>query len=328
MSGWLPSAPCTPRHCARHPGRAGRARSLARLVAGIVAVLSGVLLAPLTAPLRPAARRRLTRLWCRTVIRAFGVRVRVVGTPAHGPHLVVANHVSWLDIPLVAAVLPGRMLAKSEVRTWPVLGPLAARGGTLFVERDRLRALPGTVRDLARALGDGSPVVVFPEGSTWCGRAQGHFRPAAFQAALDAGAAVQPVRISYHPTGPAAFVGDDPLAASLWRVAAARGLTAEIRILPPIPAGSHTDRRSLARAAQTAVRTAVRTTHRTADPTTGRIPVQRTEGTALRATDRTTDREAAVHTAVASDSANLPSPSVHQCASSIPAPASSRRTPS
>lgn len=300
MSAWLPTAPCTPRPTARTPGPvASRVRAVGRLTAGVLAVLAGVLLAPLTAPLGPAARERATRLWCRTVLRAFGVRVRVTGTPGTVRGLVVANHISWLDVPLVAAVLPGRMLAKSEVRGWPLLGPLAARGGTLFVERDRLRALPGTVRAIAGALGSGSRVVVFPEGSTWCGRAGGRFRPAAFQAALDAGAAVLPVRIAYHPPGPAAFVGDDPLTASLWRVAAAGGLTAEIRILAPIPAGRHTDRRSLARAAQRAVHAPA---HAPAHPT--------------------------VHTAVASDSANRPSSSVHQCASSIPAAASSPRTPS
>lgn len=172
---------------------------------------------------------------------------------------MVANHVSWLDIPLVAAVLPARMVAKSEIRKWPLLGPFAALGGTLFIERDRLRALPGAVRTLAGALASGSRVAVFPQGSTWCGRGGGgRFRPAAFQAAIDAGAAVRPVRISYrtagtNTAGAAAFVGDDPLAASLWRVVTAAGLTAEIRILPPVPAGREPDRRALARAAQSAV---------------------------------------------------------------------------
>lgn len=198
-SPWLPASPCTPHHCTRHPGpRAPLPRAVARLVAGVLAVLAGVVCAPLTAPLGRTVRRRLTRLWCRAVLRAFGVRVRITGThppPSGGACLVVANHISWLDIPLVGAVLPGRMLAKSEVRRWPLLGPLVARGGTLFLERDRLRALPGTVRELAGALRGGARVVVFPEGSTWCGRAAGRFRPAAFQAALDAGAGVQPARI-------------------------------------------------------------------------------------------------------------------------------------
>ncbi|ALC19038.1 lysophospholipid acyltransferase family protein [Streptomyces pristinaespiralis] len=289
MSAWLPFAPCTPEGCARgHGPAAGPVKALARLLAGLATVGCGLLLAPLAALfgvlLGAPFRHRLTRCWSRAVLRAFGVRVHVVGVPHDlRASLVVANHISWLDIPLVAAVLPGRMLAKSEVRSWPVLGPLAARGGTFFLERDRLRALPAAVASMADALRGGARVVVFPEGSTWCGRGQGRFRPAAFQAALDAGAAVQPVHIAYTPTGAAAFVGDDPLLASLWRVAAAERLTAEIRLLPPILPGSRPDRRSLARAAQLAV---------------------------------------------ASDSANLPSPSVHQCVRSIPAAASSVRTPS
>ncbi|MEU6061376.1 lysophospholipid acyltransferase family protein [Streptomyces sp. NPDC047097] len=258
MNAWLPTAPCTPEECASRPGArpASLAGTLARLTAGLLAVLTGLLLAPLAPLTGRTARARLTRLWCRAVLAAFGVRIRVHGTVPPGPHLVAANHISWLDIPLIGAVLPGRMLAKSDLRRWPVLGPLIALAGTLFVERDRLRALPGTVRAMAAALTAGSRVVVFPEGSTWCGRAQGRFRPAAFQAALDAGAAIQPVRLGYRPTGPAAFVGEDTLAASLWRVAAAGGLTAELTLLPVIPVHhpAAADRRSLARATQDALR--------------------------------------------------------------------------
>ncbi|MEU7569588.1 lysophospholipid acyltransferase family protein [Streptomyces fradiae] len=316
MSVWLPAAPCLPERCATPARPAARpTRAVLRLAAGCAAVAAGLVLAPLTAPLRPAARHRLTRLWCRAVVRAFGVRVRVTGAPPPpGPLLVVANHVSWLDIPLVAAVLPGRMVAKREVRHWPLLGPLAALGGTLFLDRDRLRALPGAVRDLARTLAAGHRVVVFPEGSTWCGRAQGAFRPAAFQAALDAGAPVQPARITYRPVGPAAFVGDDPLAASLWRVARAGRLTAEIRLLDPVPHGAHPDRRALARAAGAAVAAA-------GSPAAG-APAAR------RAAARPAAGVGAAQTAVASDSAKRPRSSVHHRDSASPAAASSAAIPS
>lgn len=268
MSVWLPTAPCTPHTCAGHtgPGR-GRLLASALLVAGCTSVLVGVVCFPAVLLLGQAPRDRLIRWWAYGVVRAFGVRVRVIGRPqpsageARAGALVVANHISWLDIPLVAAVLPGRMLAKSEIRRWPVLGTLAALGGTLFVDRDRLRALPTTVRDIAGALRGGSRVVVFPEGSTWCGRGTGgRFRHAAFQAAFDAHVDVRPVRITYRTAWPdepaagaAAFVGDDPLTASLWRVVTAAGLTAEIQVLPPISAGTMPGRRALARAAQTAV---------------------------------------------------------------------------
>ncbi|MFG2773023.1 lysophospholipid acyltransferase family protein [Streptomyces sp. NPDC048350] len=285
VSPWLPTAPCAPADCARHTSPAvGPVLAAVRLTMGIAAVLAGVLLAPLAAPLPAAGRRALVRRWCRLVILAFGIRMKVTGgpVPADAPLLVVANHISWLDIPLVASVLPGRMLAKREVRSWPVLGALAARGGTLFIDRDRLRALPETVRTMAGAMADGGRVVVFPEGSTWCGRGGGAFRPAAFQAAVDASVPVQPVRLEYRPVGPAAFVGDDSLAASLWRIATARGLTAEIRILDPISSIQYPNRGALARAAQRAV---------------------------------------------ASDSANRPSFSVHQRVISSPASASSVRTP-
>jgi 1-acyl-sn-glycerol-3-phosphate acyltransferase len=255
MSAWLPTAPCTPQACVEAPaGVPARAvpRAVLRLTGVVLLLLAGIALSPLGARI-PAS---MVRRWCRWIVRTAGVRVRITGTAVPtGGLLLVANHISWLDIPLLAAVRPARMLAKTEVRRWPVAGPLAARGGTLFIDRDRLRSLPDTVARIARALREGSAVVTFPEGSTWCGRAQGTFRRAVFQAALDAGVPVQPVRIRYRLTGGTtttapAFVGDDTLLASLWRVTTARGLVAEVEVRAPIPPGTHPDRRSLAHSAQ------------------------------------------------------------------------------
>ncbi|MET7503556.1 lysophospholipid acyltransferase family protein [Streptomyces microflavus] len=297
VSAWLPVAPCTPQACARHTGAVrSPLPALLRLLAGCAWTLLGVACA-LPVRLMPApARGWLVRRWARGVPRAFGVRVTVrvhPYDPGSGGELVVANHISWLDIPLVASVLPGRMLAKSEVGRWPLLGRLAGLGSTLFIDRDRLRALPGAVDTVAAALRAGSRVVAFPEGSTWCGRGSGGvFRPAVFQAAIDAEASVRPVRITYGTAGAVAFVGDDPLVASLWRVVRAAGLTAEVDVLAPIPAGARafvpasggSGRRALARAARAAV-----------------------VGTDLTATARA----AADQTAVASDRANRPAASVH-----------------
>ena len=258
-SAWLPSAPCTPGACV--PSARSMAtvpRAVLRLVAVLVTLLVGIVLTPAVARISAVRRDPIIRAWCRTVVRAAGIRVRIAGdAPPTGGLLLVANHISWLDIPLLAAVRPGRMLAKAEIRQWPVAGPLTARSGALFIERDRLRALPRTVARIADTLRDGAAVVVFPEGSTWCGRAQGHFRRAVFQAALDAGVPVQPVRLHYGlddggvSTAPA-FVGSDSLLTSVWRVASARGLVAEVRVRPVLAPGSAPDRRALARAAETA----------------------------------------------------------------------------
>ncbi|MFE1787757.1 lysophospholipid acyltransferase family protein [Streptomyces sp. NPDC059525] len=323
MSNWLlPTAPCTPQACAAHPG--GRAASVPHAALRLAGALGLVLLAVPAAPavrLLPARpRRALIRTWCAALLRSLGIRITVRGTPGpDGGRLIVANHISWTDIPLVAAALPSRMLAKSEIGTWPVLGRLAAQAGTLFIERDRIRALPRTVGTVARALRAGDRVTVFPEGCTWCGRAQGPFRRAAFQAALDAEVPVQPVRIAYRLdggefAGAPAFVGEDTLTASLWRIARARGIRAEVRLLPRIPHGRHADRRGLAAAAQRAV-LGTREPQRT--PPAG-VPARQRPPHTTQTEPSATDR----------DSAKRPSESVHHWDNSSPASASSLRTPS
>jgi len=244
-----------------------------RLVALIVVLLGGVGVALATPVLSCAARARTKRGWFRTILRASGVRMRVVGCglPAAGSTgtLVTANHVSWVDIPAVLAVEPVRVVAKTDVRAWPVIGLLAARGGTLFIDRDRLRRLPATVAQIAGILRDGQNVLVFPEGSTWCGRTQGRFYPAAFQAAIDAGAPVRPVSLRYrltdgNTTAAAAFVGADTLIASVVRGVSTRGLVAEIVVGPA--SFTDTEPRPQRRALATAIGTLIRDTDATDRP--------------------------------------------------------------
>ncbi|WP_372493315.1 lysophospholipid acyltransferase family protein [Prauserella halophila] len=186
--------------------------------------------------------------------------------PQHGPRnpqhggsgvgtLVVANHVSWLDIPVLLALEPVTFLAKREVARWPFVGRQARRMGTLLLDRWSLRGLPATVDAVAERLRAGETVAVFPEATTWCSSPGGPFRRAVFQAAIDVGAPVRPVTLSYRqrgaPSTVAAFVGDDGLAASLARVVRARDLSVHVdvgRHLEPVG-----DRRTLARRAQHAV---------------------------------------------------------------------------
>jgi 1-acyl-sn-glycerol-3-phosphate acyltransferase len=264
---WSPVAPCTPQECVTGDGpEVGRFRRLLRYAAGLAVLLTGVVLSvPLGALCGPAGRERLIRLWTRSVAAAFGVRVRIPEPAPREPGrglLVVSNHVSWLDIPLIAAVFPGRNVAKREIRDWPVIGRLCVRGRTIFIDRERIRSLPDTVAEVAEALRAGATVVAFPEGSTWCGREEGRYRPALFQAALDAGADVQPLLVRYRhadgtPSTAAAFLGEDTLMDSVRRVVAARGLTAEVAALPRIAARTLPDRRSLATAARYASVTSV-----------------------------------------------------------------------
>ena len=130
----------------------------------------------------PAARRA-----ARALLGALGVRHVAAGRLASRRALVVANHVSWLDVVVLLAHLPARMLAKREVRGWPVVGRLAVAMGTVFIDRDRPRELPRTVAAVAGALAAGGVVAAFPEGTTWCGLSGGPLRPAVFQAAVGRG---------------------------------------------------------------------------------------------------------------------------------------------
>lgn len=291
-ASWVPASPCTPEVCVGDAARGvGIVRRVVRCAACVTLVVAGVAVSPLVARVpRSAARDGLIRGWARLVVRALGVRIRVKpdatpdvtpGRPGASPdrsddasgigELLVANHISWLDIAVLTVVRPARMVAKREVGQWPVLGRFVARGGTVFVARDRPRALPGDIAAIAGALRSGSPVGVFPEGSTWCGERQGTFRRAVFQAALDAGAAVRPVAITYlardgRAARAPAFVGEDTLAASLWRVAGARGVAAEARVMRPIPPGQYADRRELAGVAQDMVAAAWVKSSRVASP--------------------------------------------------------------
>jgi 1-acyl-sn-glycerol-3-phosphate acyltransferase len=259
---WMPVSPCgagcMPRRGA--VGKAGLHRVALRLGRVLGAILAGTALA-LAIPVFPARmRERLVRRWFRGLLVSFGVRYtlhgedRLVGTGA----LFVSNHVSWLDVVVLQAVRPMRLVAKEEVRSWPVIGRLADRVGTLYIDRERLTTLPRSVRAIADALREGAAVGAFPEGTTWCGLAAGQYRPAVFQAAVDAGARVQPMALRFRVedgrrTTAAAFVGDATLLDSVLTVLRTRGLLIEVFVLPELDAERVADRRELARRAQDAV---------------------------------------------------------------------------
>jgi len=260
VSGWRVTSPCGP-GCLPPPGTTPRASLPLRLLryAGVLGLLTLGLPLAVTLPVAgPRARTWLIRSWFRALLALLGVRLRVAGDPrlARGRTLVVANHVSWLDIPVLAAIQPLPILAKREVADWPVIGFLANLAGTLYIERDRLRPLPGTVGQLARLLAADASVLVFPSGTTLCGRTPGRFRPATFQAAVDTGAVVRPVAITYRlggqPSAVPAYVGDDTLLASLHRLVGTTGLVVEVDVMPPIEARG-LDRRTLAERAAAAV---------------------------------------------------------------------------
>lgn len=255
---WMPASPCGDGCVGSSPRQAGRFRQAWRAFTAVTAILCGAWIA--LALLLPSRQREsVVRLWFHAVLRAFGVRLEVHGArrfqevPKRGV-LVASNHVSWLDELAIDSVQPIKLVAKKDIRSWPVLGPIITAAGTVYLDREKLRELPKTVDELATTLRNGSAVGIHAEGTTWCGLASGRYKPALFQAALDAGVPVRPIvlryRIGGHLTTQPAFIGTDTLVDSIRRVLKARDLVVEVHMLDEIAPGRAGTRRELAKLAE------------------------------------------------------------------------------
>jgi len=234
------------------PGVGAVPRVLWRLLRVLLHVLHGMAVMALRFPsLDAAGRQARIRWWSAGLLRAVGVRLQVRGTPRPGPTLLVANHVSWLDIAALHAAVPqARFVAKADIHHWPLLGWLVAGAGTLFIERERKRDALRVVHTMADALRAGETVAVFPEGTTGPGPALLPFHANLLQAAVATATPIQPAVLRFADRqrrfSPAVeFVGETTLLQSLWRVAGATGLVAHVDLLPP-QASAHADRRALA----------------------------------------------------------------------------------
>lgn len=188
-----------------------------------------------------AGREAAVQAWSVRALQWLGVDRLVSGLPpATGPVLVVANHVSWLDILVINASRPCRFVAKADVRHWPLIGRLVAASGTLFIERERRRDAMRVVHHLAEHLQAGEVLAVFPEGTTGDGHSILPFHANLLQAALSAGAPIQPLGLSYRRAMPGVvddaaprhegpvYTGDTTLLASVWRTLSATQLQARL----------------------------------------------------------------------------------------------------
>lgn len=227
-------------------------RAVWRLLRAVLHGVHGLFVVLLLFPrLSIDARRARIRWWAGKMLRMLGIKLHVEGIFKPGSKLIVANHISWLDIMAVHAVCPeARFVSKAEVQGWPLVGKLVASAETLYLERERKRDALRIVHQMADAMAAGGTVAAFPEGTTGDGQALLPFHANVLQAAIATGTAIQPVALRYadaqHAVSPSAlWLGDTTLAGSLWMLAAADGLVAHVRVLPPM-ASAHADRRALA----------------------------------------------------------------------------------
>jgi 1-acyl-sn-glycerol-3-phosphate acyltransferase len=208
--------------------------------------------------------------WARKMLAVLGIGLQVRGEPpAHGPVLLVANHVSWLDILVMHAARHCRFVSKSEVRHWPLIGTLATGAGTLYIERQSRRDALRVVHQMAASLNAGDVLAVFPEGTTSDGVDLLPFHGNLIQAAVSADAPAQPVALEFidtatgHRSLTPCYIGDDTLVGSLWRTVSGAPITAVVSFGQPQRVQGR-DRRAWAADLRQAVR-ALRTTAEAAD---------------------------------------------------------------
>ena len=188
--------------------------------------------------------------WLGRTARLLGMEIEVIGEfpapPAGAGFLLVSNHVSWTDIPVIGSLRQINFLSKAEVKNWPLVGRLANTTGTLFIKRGAGNT-DGVSRQIADYIAQGRSVLFFPEGTTSDGRSVGRFHRKLFRTCEHVQTQVLPLAIHYEVDGleqetldaqyggsnPVAFIGDDEFTQHIWRLLSFSKVKVKVAVLPP-----------------------------------------------------------------------------------------------
>ena len=200
---------------------------------------------------RRAWRRGVMGAWARTMCKILGVSLQITGAPPRSPGLLVSNHLGYMDILVLAGLVPAVFVAKAEIRGWPVLGALSAQFGTLFLERQRKRAIPDVNQRIARAIECGEVVAIFPEATSTKGDTVLPFRAGLLAPAASGMFPVWTASLSYEtragdpPASQAVcWWGDMTFGPHVLKLFSLRGVLARVTFAPQ--AVRHPDRKELA----------------------------------------------------------------------------------
>ena len=218
-----------------------RVRAAWRLLRVVLHIFIGVVTVYTVMPRLSVAKRHVrVQVWSLVMLDRLGIQLVVEGSPPIvGPMLLVSNHISWVDIAVMHATRHCRFVSKDEIARWPVVSTLAKAADTLYITRESRRDAMRVVHQMAECLQGGDVLAIFPEGTTGDGSTLLPFHANLLQAAISAGAPVQPValqfvdaasgQISFAPC----YVGDDTLWQSLWRTLCADNVQAVVRFGTP-----------------------------------------------------------------------------------------------
>ncbi len=214
-------------------------RAVPRLFGLALLLLASVFLVALIFPLLgQTARSRIKQSWSAMLVAVLGITLRHDNLDDDDlpVGLVVANHISFLDIYVINALMSVNFVAKADVAGWPLIGWLTARTGNLFIERGRAKAAHAMQQQMARELSAGNRLVIFPEGTSTRGGAVLPFHAALLQSAIASGCPVICLALSYQSakgemTTAPAYVGDDTLMGCIWRIVIEADLVANVHLV-------------------------------------------------------------------------------------------------
>ena len=182
--------------------------------------------------------KALIQWWSKRTTEILGLTITEKGTSINTTSLFVANHISFLDIVILASMFPVTFLSKSTIRYWPVFGFIAYGFGVIFIQRNNKQILHSLTNSLSTALKQKRSLVLFPEGTTTIGLTVDKFHPSLFQAAINAGKPVQPVALRYHSNGEfdntVAYIGKDNFIFTLISILAKKKTEVEVTICDAI----------------------------------------------------------------------------------------------
>lgn len=206
---------------------------------------------------------RCIRAWSAGLMRIFGFRLRREGEPLRGAVLFVANHVSWVDITVLHSQRMMGFVAKQEIRSWPFLGWLTARGETIFHQRGSNESLSGVMDAMIERLREGRAVGVFPEGGTRNGLELGPFHARILMPAVETGVPVQPVALRFGSNAQAqsivAFGPRESFLANFLRLLGEPPRETSVCFLQPILPSEVEGRRQIADLARSRIEAALHT---------------------------------------------------------------------
>ncbi len=225
------------------------------MLASLVFLIAGIglnIILALHGRMRAKAAAVATMLWARTMCSIMGIRVAKSCPSAGAGFFTVCNHISYIDIFVLGSVRPSSFLSKHEVKDWPVIGPLASLGGTVFVNRESKRAALESMREIGEKIKGGISVMIFPEGTTSEGKRIMPFKCTFFKVPASMNIPVTPASIRYSPEvrDDVAWYGGMKLAPHFWKLVGMRRIEASLYFGPPISGAADSqsgveDRKSL-----------------------------------------------------------------------------------